>query len=98
PITAVGYLNADDKASVSGASNPTISTKHRESCVYIEAGAATRLETDSSFTPDTLNHNCPIPDAYGVYGAVVRDIPDQYGSVTGVSCIKTGLEGGGFGL
>jgi len=95
PISAVGYLNADDRMEVSGAANE-VSTKHRESCVYIEAGGATRLETDSSFTADTLNHNCPIPDAYGVYGAVVRSIPDQYGAVTGLSFIKTGLEGGGF--
>lgn len=97
-ITAVGYLAANTRNTVSGAKNPTVSTLHRESCVYIEAGGATQHATDSSFTTDTLNHNCPIPDAYGIYAAVVRDIPDQYGAVTGLSFIKTGLDGRGAGV
>ena len=94
-LNAVGYLNADEVTEVSGAANK-ISTKHRESCVYLESPSFKITQTDSSFTSDTMNHNCPIPDAFGIYGAVVRDIPDQYGAVTGMSFIKTGLEGRSF--
>jgi hypothetical protein len=93
-ISALGYLDADAVTEVSGAVNK-VSTKHRESCVYLES-AYTINPTDSSFTADTLNHDCPIPDAFGIYGAIVRDVPDQYGSVTGMSFIKTGLEGRSF--
>jgi len=92
-MAAVGYCDPNAVTEVSGATNK-VSTLSRESCVYIEAPLS--KDTDSSFTSDTLNHNCPIPDAYGLYGAVVRDIPDQYGSVTGMTFIKTGLEGRGF--
>ncbi len=94
-IAALGYINANMGAqAVSGASH-NVCSLHRESSVYIEAPVP--MPTDSSFTTDTLNHAVPIPDAYGIYGAVVRDIEDQYGSVTGMSFIKTGLEGRGWG-
>jgi hypothetical protein len=94
-IAALGYINADQGAqAVSGAKHNVVSL-HRESSVYIEAPLS--MPTDSSFTPDTLNHSAPIPDAYGVYGAVVRDIEDQYGAISGMTFIKTGLEGRGWG-
>jgi hypothetical protein len=93
-LNAVGYLNADEVTEVSGATNK-VSTKHRESCVYLESSYKIS-PTDSSFTSDTMNHNCPIPDAFGIYGAIVRELPDQYGSVTGMTFIKTGLEGRSF--
>lgn len=92
-ISAIGYLNANKVTSVQGAQHK-VCTLHRESCVYIDAGI--NIPTDSSFTTDTLDHSCPIPNAHGVYGAVVREIEDQYGAITGMSFVKSGLEGRGF--
>lgn len=93
-IEAIGYITANKGAQVVAGADFKVCSLHRESSVYIQAGVD--MPTDNSFTTDTLNHSCPIPTSYGVYGAVVRPIEDQYGSITGMSFIKTGIEGRGF--
>lgn len=95
-ISALGYLGANMGAqTVQGAAHK-VCTLHRESSVYIDAGIT--IPVDNSFTTDTLNHACPIPSATGLYGSVVRTIEDQYGSITGMTFIKSGIEGRGFGI
>jgi hypothetical protein len=93
-INTVGYIEADSVSEITGAKN-RVSSKNRESFVYIESDFK-ESDTDDSFKTDTLNHQKGI-SGFGRYAAIVRDIPDQYGSVNGMSFIKTGLEPRGFG-
>lgn len=96
PIKAAGYVAANTKALVPGATN-SVSAMHRESFVYIEPESHVTGEfEDYSFTTDTLNHGCPIPSSFMHYGHIRRDIEDQYGAVTGMAFIKTGVEGRDF--
>lgn len=92
-ITAIGYVEADTVTEVTGAKN-RVSSKHRESFVYIESDFV-ESDTDYSFSTDTLDHDAGI-DGFGRYGAIVRSIPDQYGAVTGMSFVKTGLDARDF--
>lgn len=93
-INVVGYVNADSVTEITGAKN-RISSKHRESFVYIESDFKESL-TDESFHTDTFIHQRGIT-GFGRYAAIVRDLPDQYGAVTGMSFIKTGLDARSFG-
>lgn len=95
-IKAVGYLGANLGAQVIQGASHKVCTLNRESSVYIETDISFR--TDYSFTTDTLDHSCPINMSYGIYGAVVREIEDQYGSVQGMTFISSGIEGRGFGV
>lgn len=66
--------------------------KFRESSVYLETD--TRLagdDLDQSFVGDVLDHFCPT-SANAPYGALIRELPDQYGGIDSLTYIPLGLE------
>lgn len=65
--------------------------RFRESSVYLQAsGRLPGDEVDRSFVGDVLDHfaptNCNAP-----YAALIRDLPDQYGSVEGLRYADLGI-------
>lgn len=69
-----------------------LSNRFRESNVAIALDSQLPgSQEDKSFTADGYNHTAPIKNAHAWYGAIVRDIEDQYGSVEGLRFIDTGV-------
>jgi hypothetical protein len=95
PIKAVGYCSANTRNYITGATYE-VSTLDRESCVYFELDGGFGQPIDKSFSTDTMDHACPVESAFMWYGHFYRDIPDQYGSLPGMTFVRTGVEGRGF--
>lgn len=97
-ITGISYAPADSVVSGGSISVPLMN-RNRESSVYMQlSGGLPGLsngkrgaESDASFVGDVLDHECPIKTAAAWYGAVFRDIPDQYGTVENMRYIDSGI-------
>jgi hypothetical protein len=96
-IEAIGKVKSNGVSYIEGSNaSYKVSSANRESFVYIQAEGGLNLPTDSSFTTDTKDHSCPIPDAYLNSAYIKREIEDQYGDVSGMSFISTGVYGKNF--
>jgi len=92
-IRGLSYLEPNSVTKVDNITEP-VSTRLRESSVFI--GASFGGATDDSFYSDTRDHEAPVRTSHGWYCAIVRDIPDQYGSIIGMNFIDTGIKGRNF--
>lgn len=98
-INGISYVDADTKRiSVTGIDKPIING-YREGSVVVgldsilDTGDQTQI--DASFKMDTFDHEAPIWDAFGWNVSLTREVPDQYGSVTGMKFIDTGVRANG---
>jgi hypothetical protein len=92
-ISVEGLTYAQGNTSVT---NPAgifypLMNKYRESSVYLQAASRLLGDTlDKSFVGDVLDHDAPT-SCNAPYGALVRKLPDQYGSIDSLSYIPLGL-------
>ena len=95
-INGISYIAANARSiNVPGTQWP-VANGFREASVF--AALSNNIageQEDASFKMDTLDHEVPIGNAHGWNVSVVRDIPDQYGSVPGMKFIDTGVRANG---
>ena len=77
--------------------------RHRESSVYIQTTDSlpdlTRsafANRDQSFVGDGMDHSVPVKNAAAVYGGLIRELENQYGSMISQSYVDLGLIANGF--
>lgn len=76
--------------------NLDLSNRYRESSVVLKASSLfSGNQEDKSFIADGYNHSAPIKNGFGWYGAIIKERPDQYGSVVGMRFVDTGITGRG---
>lgn len=91
PITGITYAEADKVISPPGGIDRPLMNRSRERSVYLQTERKIFGDTiDKSFVGDVLDHYAPT-SCRAPYGALVRDLPDQYGTVDGLSYIPLGL-------
>jgi len=94
------YADANHKVNPKANIDMPLMNLYREKSVYLQssgvfpglANSAATGHSDRSFAGDVLDHVCPLTGA-AHYGSLIRDIPDQYGSVEHMSYVDTGLTG-----
>lgn len=91
PILGLTYAPSNSVVTPpSGVSKPLMN-RFRESSVFFEIGSALPgSDRDESFVGDVLVHYAPTT-ANAPYVALVRDVPDQYGSVQSLEYIELGI-------
>jgi hypothetical protein len=95
-ISGIGYANGNTPhIQIDGIDNPC-TTAYREGSVFAQLSGELGPTNDASFKTDTLDHEVPIGTAWGFNASLERDIPDQYGHVTGMKFIDTGVRANGF--
>lgn len=103
-IEGISYAPGNTVVTTPAGMDRPLMNRYRESSVYLKAGA--RLpgdERDKSFVGDVLNHAAPT-QCNAPYVSLIREIPDQYGSVESLQYIELGLNAsqlhgpGGFSL
>lgn len=90
-LKGITYAPANTVVSApSGVSLPLMN-RFRESSVYLEAsGSLPGSDRDKSFVGDVLTHFAPT-ECNAPYAALVRELPDQYGSVESLRYAELGL-------
>jgi hypothetical protein len=69
-----------------------LSNRYRESSVAMKVDSLfSGSQEDKSFIADGYNHSAPIKNAHTWYGAIIKERPDQYGSVVGMRFVDTGI-------
>lgn len=92
-VSGITYAEGDKVVSNPSGIDAPLMNRHRESSVYLQTSRVLPGSTlDRSFVGDVLDHFCPT-EANAPYGGLVRDLPDQYGSVEGFRYSPLGLEG-----
>lgn len=96
PVSGISYVAANAKStSIPGLDKP-VANAHRESSVFVGLGSTLPgNQEDASFKMDTLDHEVPVSNAHGWNVSLIRNIPDQYGSVPGMKFIDTGVRATG---
>lgn len=97
-IKGVHYAKANTVAVVPSIDLPLMN-RYRESSVYFQLENKLNAlqkgkrgpESDASFVGDVLDHSAPIKTAAAWYGAMYRDLPDQYGTVENMRYIDSGV-------
>jgi hypothetical protein len=90
-IVGLSYAPADSVVQAPDGVSADLLNRYRESSVYFELSGSLGLDVDKSMIADGLDHEAPIKSANAAYGAFIREIPDQYGSVVGMKFIDTGI-------
>lgn len=102
-VQGIGYAPADQLVeNPRGISKPLLNL-YKERCVFLEAdslfpslpGGVDGGQADHSFVGDGKVHAAPIQNAQAWYGALLRDLPSQYGSVVNQNYIDIGLRAEG---
>lgn len=89
-ISGITFVRADSVVDPIGGLSTPLCNRYRERGVFVVANIGTPL--DASFQGDTVDHYCPITNCRAQYVTLMRDIPDQYGSVENCTYIPLGLE------
>lgn len=90
-IEGISYAPGNTVVTTPAGMTKPLMNRYRESSVYLKAGELLPgSERDKSFVGDVLNHAAPTT-CNAPYAALIRDIPDQYGSVESLQYIELGL-------
>jgi hypothetical protein len=96
-IAGLSYLEADSVLSGGQGLPLPVCNLSRESSVVVGlSGSLPGPQEDRSFIMDGYNHEATIKNAHGWYGSIVRDIPNQYGSIPGMKFIDSGIQAVGW--
>lgn len=90
PIKGITYAAGHKVMTPVGGLSMPLVNRYRERSVFVAASIGTPV--DASFQGDTVDHYCPITNCKAQYVALVKDLPNQYGSVEGCVYIPLGLE------
>ena len=75
------YASANEVISPPDGAEFALMNKYQQESAWIGINALAPL-SDRSFKGDVLTHSAPITDAKTYYGALIRDLPNQYGDIT----------------
>lgn len=91
-LSGLGWVEGNTVGEpISGIALPLMN-KYRESAWFLQtSGALPGSGLDRSFQGDVIDHFCPTT-ANAPYGALIRKLPDQYGSVENLQYAELGIK------
>lgn len=96
-ILGISYAKGDSVVEPPPGIEIPLLNLNRETSVYLKLSSGLGKKSDSSFRADGLDHNGPIVRAEAAYGHLIREIPNQYGSVVNARFAPIGLYANGIG-
>lgn len=94
-ILGISYAKGDSVIEPPPGIEVPLLNLNRETSVYLKLSSAIGKNTDSSFRADGEDHYGPIVSARAAYGHLIREIPNQYGSVVNARFAPIGLYSNG---
>lgn len=90
-VSGLTYAPGDTVVTPPDGIDLPLMNRYREKSVFLQtAGNLPGDQVDESFVGDVLTHYAPT-SCTAPYGALVRDLKDQYGGVDGLSYVELGL-------
>lgn len=91
-VTGITYVDANTVVTPPAGIDLPLMNRYRESSVYLQTSDNVSGDgRDESFVGDVLDHFAPTK-ASAPYVGIIRDIPDQYGSVESLQYTTLGIE------